>query len=64
MPFLAAVRKGYEPISRVFPFFESLRSEGRAPRPTRSASGDHALAAPRKRQRATCRLFRSNGGLC
>src|SRR5713101_10038085 len=38
----AAVREHYETISRGF--HESLRSEGRAPRGTRAASGHHSFS--------------------
>src|SRR6266404_6427269 len=44
MPRIAAVHEQYETISRGFPFSESVRSEGRAPRRPRPASGHHSFS--------------------
>src|SRR6266480_547268 len=40
----AAAREQYETISCGFPFSESVRSEGRAPRRPRAASGHHSFS--------------------
>jgi hypothetical protein len=61
----AAAREHYETISRGFPFAESLRSEGRAPRGTRAASGHHSFSDcalySERRLRGTGNLAQATG---
>src|SRR5260370_18525943 len=61
----AAVREHYETISCGFPFSESVRSEGRAPRRPHPASGHHSFSDcaldHKRRLRGTGNLAQATG---